>query len=89
MKKLLTLLIIGGLLGLTTGCPQATTSQSTKGSTTKMEERKTGDTSKGTKMEDKGPKMEDKGTKMEDKKSPKIEDKGTKKEETKTEDKKK
>jgi hypothetical protein len=35
MKKLMAVLIIGGLLGFTTGCPQATTSQTKKGDTPK------------------------------------------------------
>jgi hypothetical protein len=89
MKKLLGLLIVGGLLCMTTGCPAPSTDtkkdKGTSGTkaatepTSKAPTHPTGKKSddKGTKPDDKGTKPDDKGTKPDDK-GTKPDDKGTK-----------
>jgi hypothetical protein len=68
VKKLLALLLIGGLIGLTTGCPSTPTTSA------KPRDK---DISSKPKMDDKGGKPDDKGTKPDDKPT-KGDDKPTK-----------
>src|SRR5579875_1137815 len=85
MKKLLALLIIGGLLTLTTGCPPATPTSGPKSAPPappkppEMGKKDTGakPEDKGGKTEDKGGKTEEKGGKKEEK-NKKPKDKGDK-----------
>jgi hypothetical protein len=88
MKKLLALLIVGGLLGATTGCPPTTT-KSTTGGTKTSTTTTTGTSTKDKKPEDKKPedkKPEDK--KPEDKKPTDKKPEDKKPEDKKPEDKK-